>query len=139
MAGKRLMCLDVGDVRIGIAMSDPLQMIASPHSVYKRVGWGPDTRHVKALFDEYDCEKIICGLPLNMDGSEGFQAEKVKQLAQCFVKAGMPVEFQDERLTTVSAEDILLEGNMSREDRKKNVDKVAAAFILESYMNEHPR
>ena len=133
---KRLLCLDVGDVRIGIAMSDPMHLIASPHSVYTRVGWGPDTRYVKELFDRYDCEKIVCGLPLNMDGSEGFQAQKVKQLAAKFEEAGMPVVFQDERLTTVSAEDVLMEGGLHRQDRKRNVDKVAAAFILESYLEE---
>ncbi len=133
---KRLLCLDVGDVRIGIAMSDPLHMIASPHSVYTRVGWGPDTRHIKSLFDQYDCEAIICGLPLNMDGSEGFQAQKVRQLAAQFEKAGMPVIFQDERLTTVSAEEVLLEGGLSRQDRKHNVDKVAASFILQSYLDQ---
>lgn len=134
---KRLMCLDVGDVRIGIAFSDPTQTIASPHSVYTRIGWGPDTRFISRLFAENDCEKIVCGLPLNMDGSEGFQAQKIRQFAAMLEKAGMQVIFQDERLTTVSADDVLLEGGLCRQERKRNVDKVAAAFILESYLNEH--
>lgn len=132
----RLMCLDVGDVRIGIALSDERQIIASPHSVYKRVGWGPDTRYIKALMEETGAVALVCGLPLNMDGSEGFQAQKVRAFAQQLTQAGITLYFQDERLTTVSAHEVLIEGGMRREDRKDHVDKVAAAFILQSWLDE---
>jgi len=72
-----------------------------------------------------------------MDGSEGFQAKKVRELCDQLVRAGLTVFFQDERLTTVAAEDALLEGNISRAERKNKVDKVAAALILEQWLNEH--
>lgn len=127
----RLMCLDVGDRRIGIALSDPLRMFASPHSVLERVGWGPDVKAIRRIFDESGADGIICGLPRNMDGSEGFQAEKVRRFAEQLQLSGMPVEFTDERLSTVEAEHALLEGGMRREERRTHVDKVAAAVILQ--------
>ncbi len=132
----KLICLDVGDRRIGIAVSDPLGMFASPHSVLERVGWGPDVRRIRQIFDETGAERVICGLPLNMDGSEGFQAEKVRQFARQIENAGMAVEFTDERLSTVEAEHALLEGGMHREERKTRVDKVAAAVILQRYLDK---
>lgn len=132
----RLLGLDVGDRRIGIALSDELQWIASPHSVYTRVGYGPDVKHILSLFQQNRCEKIICGLPKNMDGSVGFQAEKVMAFAEKLQEAGMDVIFQDERLSTVSAHDALIEGGMRREDRKGTVDKVAAAVILQQYLDK---
>ncbi len=133
----RLMCLDVGDVRIGVAFSDESRIIATPHSVYTRVGWGPDTKYLSRLMAENGASEIVCGLPLNMDGSEGFQAQKVRAFAEQLIKAGITVHFQDERLTTVSAHEVLIEGGMKREQRKGTVDKVAAAFILQSYLDEN--
>ena len=133
----RLMCLDVGDVRIGVAFSDESRIIATPHSVYTRVGWGPDTKYLSRLMAENGASEIVCGLPLNMDGSEGFQAQKVRAFAEQLVKADITVHFQDERLTTVSAHEVLIEGGMKREQRKGTVDKVAAAFILQSYLDEN--
>lgn len=131
------MCLDVGDVRIGVAFSDESRIIATPHSVYTRVGWGPDTKYLSRLMAENGASEIVCGLPLNMDGSEGFQAQKVRAFAEQLIKAGITVHFQDERLTTVSAHEVLIEGGMKREQRKGTVDKVAAAFILQSYLDEN--
>lgn len=132
----RYMCLDVGDRRIGIAMSDEMHWIASPHSVYTRVGWGPDVKYLLSLYRQNMCEKLVCGLPKNMDGSVGFQAEKVMAFAEKLKEAGMDVVFQDERLSTVSAHDALIEGGMRREDRKGTVDKVAAAVILQQYLDK---
>ena len=77
----RLLGLDVGDRRIGIAVSDETQLIATPHSVYTRVGYGPDCRHIARLYGELGCVGVVSGLPLNMDGSAGFQAEKVRAFA----------------------------------------------------------
>lgn len=132
---SRVLGLDVGDVRIGVAVSDQTQLIASPHSVYRRVGWGPDTRHLMELYRELECEFAVCGLPRNMDGTIGFQAEKVKQFAGLLMEAGMDIRFQDERLSTVSATDALIEGGMRREKRRDTVDKVAAAVILQQYLD----
>ena len=131
----RLLGLDVGDRRIGIAVSDETQLIATPHSVYTRVGYGPDCRHIARLYDELGCVGVVSGLPLNMDGSAGFQAEKVRAFAAKLEEAGLPVAFQDERLSTVSAHEALIEGGMRREARKGTVDKVAAAVILQQYLD----
>ena len=131
----RILALDVGDRRIGIALSDETQLIATPHSVYTRVGWGPDVKHIQRLYDENKAVLVVCGLPRNMDGSVGFQAEKVQSFAEQLIKAGLPVVFQDERLSTVSAHQALIEGGMRRDDRKGTVDKVAAAVILQTYLD----
>ena len=131
----RILALDVGDKRIGIALSDEMQWIATPHSVYTRGGYGPDIRFIQQLFAQVHGVLIVCGLPKNMDGTIGFQAEKVKAFAQKLEEAGLPVEFQDERLSTVSAHQALIEGGMHREERKGTVDKVAAAVILQQYLD----
>ena len=131
----RIIGLDVGDRRIGIALSDETHLIATPHSVYTRVGWGPDAKHIRQIYDEAQGTLIVCGLPRNMDGSEGFQAEKVRSFADQLRKAGMPVAFQDERLSTVSAHQALIEGGMRRDGRKETVDKVAAAVILQAFLD----
>ena len=136
---KRIVALDIGDVRIGIAVSDPTRTIATPVEVLRRVGWGPDTRQIRALCDRYETDEVLSGLPLNMDGTEGFQARKVRDFCAQLEKAGLTVFFQDERLTTVVAEDALLEDNMSRADRKTHVDKVAAAVILQQWLDEQNR
>ena len=131
----RILALDVGDRRIGIALSDETQLIATPHSVYTRVGWGPDVKHIQKLYNDSKAVLVVCGLPRNMDGSVGFQAEKVQSFAEQLIKAGLPVVFQDERLSTVSAHQALIEGGMRRDDRKGTVDKVAAAVILQTYLD----
>ena len=132
---ERIVALDVGDRRIGIAVSDALGITAQPIETYSRVGYGPDVRRICQIAQQYETNRILCGLPLNMDGSRGFQAEKVAQLAEKLEEAGLVVSYYDERMTTVLAEDALLEANMSRENRKKKVDMVAAVMILQSYLD----
>lgn len=134
---ERIVCLDIGDVRIGVAVSDPTGTIASPVEVIRRVGWGPDTQKIRAICDRYQTDRILSGLPLNMDGSEGFQAQKVRSFCEQLEKAGLRVTFQDERLSTVSAEDALIEGGISRSGRKQVVDKVAASVILQQWLQTH--
>lgn len=136
MNSQRIVALDIGDVRIGVAVSDPSRTIASPVEVITRVGWGPDVRRIREICDRFETDRVVSGLPLNMDGSEGFQAKKVRDLCAQLEKAGLSVTFQDERLSTVTAEDALLEGNLSRRGRKERVDKVAAAIILEQWLRE---
>ena len=133
---KRILCLDVGDARIGVAVSDPSRIIATPVEVIHRVGWGPDSRRIKILCDRYETDEVLSGLPLNMDGSEGFQARKVKEFCAQVEKQGLKVFYQDERLTTVTAEDALIEGRVSRQERKDTVDKIAAAVILRQWLDE---
>ena len=132
---ERIVALDVGDRRIGIAVSDALGITAQPIETYTRVGYGPDVRRISQIAQQYETNRILCGLPLNMDGTRGFQAEKVTQLAEKLEEAGLIVSYYDERMTTVLAEDALLEANMSRENRKKKVDMVAAVMILQSYLD----
>ena len=128
------MALDVGDRRIGVALSDPSGLIAQPLLVYERIGYTPDSKYMEALAKEHEVETLVLGLPLNMDGSLGFQGEKVKAFGKVLETLGLPIVYQDERLSTVSAHQVLLEGGMSRAGRKTHVDKVAAAFILETYL-----
>ena len=130
----RIVCLDIGDVRIGVAVSDPTGTIASPVETVHRVGWGPDTRRIKEICDRFETYLVLSGLPLNMDGSEGFQAEKVRAFCAQLEKAGLRIIFQDERLSTVAADEALIEGGVSRSGRKQLVDKVAAAVILQQYL-----
>ena len=139
MAG-RVIALDVGDVRIGVAVSDPTGTIAQPLEVYKRVGYGPDSRYVKALCDRYETDQVLLGLPLNMDGTLGGQAQKAQAFGNVLEeKMGLTVFYQDERRTTVTAEQVLISGNVRREDRKQYVDKLAAAVILEQWLATQSR
>lgn len=132
---KRIVALDVGDRRIGIAVSDPLGITAQPIETYTRVGYGPDARHIAQLAKKYETDQILCGLPRNMDGTQGFQVDKVREFAGKLEELGLAVTYYDERMTTMLAEGALLEANMSRADRKKKVDMVAAVVILQSYLD----
>ena len=132
---ERIIALDVGDRRIGIAVSDPLGITAQPVETYTRVGYGPDVRRISQIAEQYGTKHILCGLPRNMDGTEGFQVDKVRDFAEQLENAGFVVTFYDERMTTVLAEGALLEANMSRENRKKKVDMIAAVMILQSYLD----
>ncbi len=140
----RVLGLDVGDKRIGVAVSDETRLIASPYCVIQSVGWGPDSRKIADIMRETGAELIVSGLPYNMDGSLGFQAKKVQDFLRVVEGLGFPVEWIDERLTTVSAQRALIEGGMRRENRRDNVDKVAAAVILQAWLDrerdkkEHP-
>lgn len=135
---KRIVALDVGDRRIGIAVSDPLGITAQPVETYTRVGYGPDVRRIVAICTQYDTDQILCGLPRNMDGTQGFQVEKVRQFAEKLEEQGLVVSYYDERMTTMLAEGALLEANMRRSDRKQKVDMVAAVVILQSYLDSLP-
>ena len=132
---ERIVALDVGDRRIGIAVIDPLGVTAQPIETYTRIGYGPDSRYIAEIARRYETDRILCGLPRNMDGTQGFQVEKVKEFAAKLEELGLVVEYYDERMTTMLAESALLEANMRREDRKKKVDMVAAVVILQSYLD----
>ena len=132
---ERIVALDVGDRRIGIAVSDPLGVTEQPIETYTRIGYGPDARHIAEIARGYETNRILCGLPRNMDGTQGFQVEKVREFAAKLEELGLVIEYYDERMTTMLAESALLEANMRREDRKKKVDMVAAVVILQSYLD----
>lgn len=131
----RILGLDVGEKRIGIAVSDPLGWTAQGHSVLKRGKPESDLAYLSKLCVELEIEKIILGLPRNMNGSLGDKAHEVREYGQMLREhLHLPVEYVDERLTTVSAEKILLQGDVSRQKRKQVIDKMAAVFILQTYL-----
>ena len=134
----RLLALDIGSKRIGIAVSDPLGLIAQGHSVWLRKET-PETDYlyIAKLCGEYeDIEGIVVGLPLNMDGSYGFKAKEIERFIKDLTKyVDCPIITWDERMTTVSAERLLLSADVSREKRKKVIDKLAAVYILQAYLD----
>ena len=137
---KRKIALDVGDVRIGVAVSDLLGITANPRETYVRKNG--DINADIAYFCEYakreEADAFVLGLPKNMDGTEGDRAVVTRQFGDMLQEAsGLPVLYQDERLTTVSAERMLIDADVRREKRKKVIDKVAATIILQSYLDSH--
>jgi putative Holliday junction resolvase len=135
----RLLGLDIGHRRIGIAVSDPLRMLASPQG-YIAVGADGGLREVCALVKQLGIIRIIVGLPLAMDGRERDAAQEVRAWVERLCeRVRVPVEMWDERLSTTAAERALLESGMRREKRKLRRDSVAAALILQSYLDAHGR
>ena len=132
---ERVLALDVGDVRIGLALSDALGLTAQPFDVYRRQGDEQDVVFLLNIAKEKGAKTLLFGLPRNMDGSEGFQAEKVRAFAALFEGFDVEIEFIDERLTTVSVEKMLISGDASRAKRKQVVDKLAAAVFLQNYLD----
>ena len=134
---KKIIGLDIGKVRIGIATSDILGIIASSYEVYNRRNMYLDVRYMKTLQDKLDADTFVIGLPLKLDGSEGDSVQMVKEFAEELSKiTDAKIIFQDERLSTVSAERILIESNMRREKRKNVIDQVAATIILQNYLDK---
>lgn len=133
----RKIALDVGDVRIGIATSDPMGIIASGYETYTKTNnEEKDFMYFSDLAKQKQCDTFVIGLPINMDGTEGPRAIMVREFGEKLKKyTEIKVVFQDERLSTVSAEKALIEGGMRREQRKKVIDKVAASIILQSYLD----
>jgi putative Holliday junction resolvase len=135
----RVAALDVGNVRVGVAVSDELRITAQGIGVVRRVGGRRDLEALAALLAPYELARLVVGLPLNMNGTEGPQAARVRAFAeQAAAHLGVPLEFWDERLTTVAAERTLLEADVSRKRRREVVDKVAAVLILQGYLARHP-
>lgn len=138
----RKLGLDVGDKTIGVAVSDELDITAQGVTTVDRVGIRKDAGKVMDYVREYDCDTVVMGLPINLDGSDSVQTEKVREFRTMLENkmrssgmADVKVEWQDERFTTVIAERVLMEANMKRKSRKEVVDKQAAIIILQSYMD----
>ncbi len=132
----RIMAIDYGDARTGIAFCDKNQILASPYTVIKE-SYQP--KLVKAILDIVEREKpekIVIGLPRNMDGSYGYRCDECKALGAELEKAvDIPVDYQDERLTTVMAHNVLSQNNVRGAKRKNSVDAVSAVMILQSYID----
>ena len=138
------MALDVGDKTIGVAVSDSLLITAQGITTIERVGIKKDTTQVMDLINEYDCGTLVIGLPKKLDGTDSIQTEKVyefkEKIENKLRSSGMgevTIEYQDERLTTVMAEKVLIEADLSRKRRKEVIDKQAAVLILQSYLAVH--
>lgn len=130
------MALDLGDKRIGIAVSDPMLFGANPLETYTRVDIGKDCAHIAKLAAEYSVDVMLLGWPKNMNGTEGPRCQATAEFAEALEKyIGCPIDIFDERLTTAAAERILLEADMSREKRKKVIDKMAAVVFLQGYLD----
>lgn len=137
--GMRILGLDYGSVTVGVAVSDALQLTAQPVEVIKRKS---ETKlrqtlaRIEEIIAEYEVEKIVLGLPKNMNNTLGERAERTEEFKEKLEKrVGLEVVMWDERLTTVSAMEVLKEGKVRRENRKNYVDKIAATFILQGYLD----
>ena len=118
----RVICLDVGEKRIGVAVSDALDLTAQGVETLWTRGHEQDAGRVLALCRQYETTRVLCGLPKNMDGTEGFQARRVRDFAERLSQAGLEIRFEDERLTTKLATDLLIQGDVRRQRRKDVVD-----------------
>lgn len=133
----RILGLDYGNKRVGVAVSDQLGWTAQPLTTLKMEGHQKLLKEIKSYLDQYQVEKIVVGMPYNMDGTRGKRAE----ITQAFINflennLKLPIIIQDERLTTIQAKNILLEADVSRAGRKKVIDKMAAALILQTYLDQ---
>ncbi|AAM24474.1 MULTISPECIES: Holliday junction resolvase RuvX [Caldanaerobacter] len=133
----RVLGLDVGDKTIGVAISDVSSTIAQGITTIRRKSFVEDVKAIEEIVKKYSVEKVVVGLPKNMNGSIGPQGEKVIKFGEKLREVlRIPVVFWDERLTTLQAERFLIEGvDMSRGKRKKVIDKLAATIILQSYLD----
>ena len=131
----RVLGLDVGDRRIGVAMSDPIGLTAQPLMTIERAGGDADTEAIRALVEQYGVERIIVGLPLTLRGEQGPQANKVVAFADRLrQRLTIPVQLLDERLTTIQGTRSLLETGVSSRKRRAVIDQVAAQLILQQFL-----
>ncbi|WP_035290814.1 Holliday junction resolvase RuvX [Clostridium sp. KNHs214] len=132
----RILGLDIGDRTIGVAVSDPLGWIAGGVTTIRRKNEEYDLQELDKLCKEYEVELIVAGLPKNMNGTLGPQSEKVLEFCEKIKeKTNLSIKMWDERLTTVAAHKAMIEGDLSRAKRKKIVDKIAAIYILQGYLD----
>ena len=136
MLSGRIMGLDIGDKTIGVAVSDLMGITAQGVKTIRRVGKKKDIEELKLIITERQVNKIVSGLPKNMNGTLGPQGEKVLKFCELIKEeTGLDIEFWDERLSTVAAERSLIEGDVSRQKRKKVIDMLAAVIILQGYLD----
>ena len=132
----RILGLDIGQKTIGVAISDPLGFTAQGITTIRRKKKEEDINEVVNLCKEYSVETIVVGLPKNMNGSIGFAGEKIMEFTELLKDSvECKIELWDERLTTVAAHRAMLEADLSRSKRKKIVDKIAATYILQGYLD----
>ena len=134
----RIMGLDVGTKTIGVALSDELGLTAQPLTTIKRTGIRKDMEKLLGLMEEHGVEMLVVGVPVNMDGTIGERAKSVLAFVERLREVTVvEVRTWDERLSTAAVERVLIEGDMSREKRKKVIDRLAAAYILQGFLDRH--
>lgn len=134
----KIMSVDYGDVRTGIAMSDVRGILASPYCVINQSYQPKLVDELVKIINENNIEKIVIGLPRNMDGSYGYRCDECKSLGDALKeKINVEIVFEDERLTTVMAHNILSDNNVRGKKRKETVDAVSAVMILQSYLDKN--
>ncbi len=132
---RRILALDYGTKRIGVALSDEMGWTAQPLETYERRTLGQDIAHIQNLVRTHDVGLVVLGLPLRLGGEEGPAVQAVHQFLEPLAEAlPVPVVTWDERLTTSEAEELLIAADVSRKNRKGIVDRIAAAFLLQSYL-----
>ena len=133
----KILALDIGTVRIGIATSDIMEIIASAYEVYRRKSLDIDVKYIAELVSKLEAGEIVIGLPLKLDGTEGQSVEMAREFGEKLAElTKVPIVYQDERLSTVSAQKLLIEAGMRREKRKDKVDSIAATIILQTYLDK---
>ena len=132
---KRILALDVGEKRIGVAVSDPLGWTAQGVETIFTRGAQRDVERIAELLAQYDTDRLVVGLPRSLSGETGPQAQRILAFAQLLTERGWQVRYQDERLTTAQAHRTLIEGDVKRAQRKMVVDKLAATYILQSFLD----
>ena len=136
MAAKRIMALDPGTKRIGVALSDEMGWTGQPLETIERTTLEADVAHVRGLAQRHEVRELIVGLPIRMDGTEGPEAEQARLLIAALEQSlALPVTPWDERLTSKLAEAVLIQADVGRKKRKGAIDRVAAALILQSYLD----
>ncbi len=136
MIGKRAIAFDIGNKRIGVAISDPFNEYAMPCETYVRQGkFLLDVQAIAKIAKERGVGVIVCGIPYNFDGTESIQTVKTREFIEALKReTDLPIEEEDERFTTMQARETQIMGGVKREDRKKTIDSIAASYILESYL-----
>ncbi|MCL4110398.1 UNVERIFIED_CONTAM: hypothetical protein GTU68_025410 [Idotea baltica] len=136
----RLIGLDYGTKRVGIAVCDHEQWIASPLDNYTRINRNTDADYITAVANEYHATGLVVGLPVHMSGDEGEKAQEARKFGEWAASAtGLPVRFQDERYTTSRAEDAMRAAGLSAKQRKQRLDKVAAQMLLQAFLDRTER
>jgi putative pre-16S rRNA nuclease len=133
----RWLGLDLGERRIGLALSDPLELTAQALSVWQRKGsLQQDLKYLYKVIQDYEVGGLVLGLPKNMNGSEGPMANKIRDFGAALEElCSISIEYWDERLSTASAQRVLIEADLSRKKRKGKIDQVAAAIILQNFLD----
>jgi putative Holliday junction resolvase len=141
----RLLALDIGDRRVGVAVSDETGLIASPLTVILRASKAKDFERIARFVREYGVEGLVVGHPLNADGSAGPQAQRVERYTAALIDAlraeglSLPVVLWDEQMSTLRAQEVMIAAGGRRKDRRMRIDSVAAAVILQDYLDEQRR